>query len=79
MVDDQWSSGTIYITPHMDIPFPEIVHDVAKILRKGSRPSSILRLRNQIFLALPRQKGRFIWKHLGKSQGILRPIRLKSS
>ena len=34
MVDDQWSSGTIYITPHMDIPFPEIVHDVAKILQE---------------------------------------------
>ena len=34
MVDDQWSSGTIYITPHMDIPFSEIVHDVAKILQE---------------------------------------------
>ena len=34
MVDAQWSSGTIYITPHMDIPFSEIVHDVAKILQE---------------------------------------------
>lgn len=34
MVDDQWASGTIYITPHADIPFPEMVHDVAKILQE---------------------------------------------
>ena len=32
--ETQWASGTIYITPHADIPFPEMVHDVAKILQE---------------------------------------------
>lgn len=34
MVDNHWASGTIYVTPHVDIPFPEMVHDVAKVLQE---------------------------------------------
>lgn len=34
MVDDQWASGTIHVTPHVDISFPEMVHDIAKVLQE---------------------------------------------